>query len=63
LPLLKQVDIELPEELPLKEAHTIGETLQSKIEKLPEVERAFVHLDDECEHKLEHTVLNRLPNR
>ncbi|KAH8522951.1 hypothetical protein H0E87_003565 [Populus deltoides] len=37
-----EVDIELPEELPLKEAHTIGETLQSKIEKLPEVERAFV---------------------
>ncbi|KAL9407367.1 hypothetical protein Peur_004339 [Populus x canadensis] len=56
------VDNELPEELPLKEAHAIGETLQSKIEKLPEVERAFVHLDDECEHKLEHTVLNRLPN-
>ncbi|XP_011037990.1 PREDICTED: metal tolerance protein 4-like [Populus euphratica] len=58
-----EVDIELPEELPLKEAHTIGETLQSKIKKLPEVERAFVHLDDGCEHKLERSVLNRLPNR
>ncbi|XP_031268838.1 metal tolerance protein 4-like [Pistacia vera] len=57
-----EVDIELPEELPLKEAHTIGETLQNKIEKLPEVERAFVHLDYECEHKPEHTVQNRLPN-
>ncbi|MBA0603539.1 hypothetical protein Gorai_003679, partial [Gossypium raimondii] len=42
-----EVDIELPEDLPLKEAHTIGETLQIKIEKLPEVERAFVHLDFE----------------
>jgi len=60
--ILKQVDIELPEELPLKEAHTIGETLQNKIEKLPEVERAFVHLDFECEHKPEHSVLSRLPN-
>ncbi|KDP44316.1 hypothetical protein JCGZ_19183 [Jatropha curcas] len=57
-----EVDIELPEELPLKEAHTIGETLQNKIEKLPEVERAFVHLDFECEHKPEHSVLSRLPN-
>ncbi|GAB4856108.1 Metal tolerance protein 4 [Ancistrocladus abbreviatus] len=57
-----EVDIELPEEIPLKEAHAIGETLQDKIEKLPEVERAFVHLDYECEHKPEHTILNRLPN-
>ncbi|KAF9686482.1 hypothetical protein SADUNF_Sadunf03G0163300 [Salix dunnii] len=57
-----EVDIELPEELPLKEAHSIGETLQDKIEKLPEVERAFVHLDFECEHKPEHSVLSRLPN-
>ncbi|XVF04571.1 hypothetical protein REPUB_Repub05bG0095500 [Reevesia pubescens] len=57
-----EVDIELPEDLPLKEAHAIGETLQIKIEKLPEVERAFVHLDFECEHKPEHSVLNRLPD-
>ncbi|KAH1033579.1 hypothetical protein J1N35_045753 [Gossypium stocksii] len=57
-----EVDIELPEDLPLKEAHTIGETLQIKIEKLREVERAFVHLDFECEHKPEHSVLSRLPN-
>ncbi|KAH7532325.1 hypothetical protein FEM48_Zijuj04G0007900 [Ziziphus jujuba var. spinosa] len=57
-----EVDIELPEDLPLKEAHVIGETLQIKIEKLPEVERAFVHIDFECEHKPEHSVLQRLPN-
>ncbi|GAB2212314.1 hypothetical protein Droror1_Dr00025667 [Drosera rotundifolia] len=57
-----EVDIELPEEIPLKVAHHIGETLQDKIEKLPEVERAFVHLDYECEHKPEHTILSQLPN-
>ncbi|KAF3653839.1 Metal tolerance protein 3 [Capsicum annuum] len=57
-----EVDIELPEDLPLKEAHNVGETLQIKLEKLPEVERAFVHLDFECEHKPEHSVLSRLPN-
>ncbi|XAR70054.1 hypothetical protein NMG60_11001874 [Bertholletia excelsa] len=57
-----EVDIELPEDLPLKEAHAIGESLQMKIEELPEVERAFVHLDYECDHKPEHTILNRLPD-
>ncbi|KAH7560423.1 hypothetical protein JRO89_XS10G0014900 [Xanthoceras sorbifolium] len=57
-----EVDIELPEDLPLKQAHAIGESLQNKIERLPEVERAFVHLDYECEHKPEHTVLNKLPS-
>ncbi|EEF32026.1 cation efflux protein/ zinc transporter, putative [Ricinus communis] len=57
-----EVDIELPEDLPLREAHAIGESLQIKIEELPEVERAFVHLDYECNHKPEHSVLNRLPN-
>ncbi|VFQ59526.1 unnamed protein product [Cuscuta campestris] len=57
-----EVDIELPEDLPLKEAHTIGEKLQIKLEKLPEVERAFVHLDYECDHKPKHSVLSRLPD-
>ncbi|XP_058744734.1 metal tolerance protein 4-like [Vicia villosa] len=57
-----EVDIELPEDLPLKEAHIIGESLQIKLEKLPEIERAFVHLDFECEHKPEHSVLSKLPD-
>ncbi|URE13525.1 Cation efflux family [Musa troglodytarum] len=57
-----EVDIELPEDLPLKEAHAIGESLQIKIEELPEVERAFVHLDFECDHKPEHSILVKLPN-
>ncbi|MBA0816895.1 hypothetical protein Gohar_001509 [Gossypium harknessii] len=56
-----EVDIELPEDLPLKEAHVIGESLQIKIEQLQEVESAFVHLDFECRHKPEHSVLIRLP--
>lgn len=45
-----EVDIVLPEEMNLREAHNIGEALQSKLEKLEEVERAFVHLDFEREH-------------
>ncbi|XP_031387014.1 metal tolerance protein 4-like [Punica granatum] len=58
-----EVDVELPEETPLIDAHTIGETLQINLEKLPEVERAFVHLDYECDHKPEHNILSRLPTR
>lgn len=49
-----EIDIVLPEEMPLNEAHDIGESLQEKLESLPEVERAFVHCDYECDHKPEH---------
>lgn len=56
-----KVDIELPGELPLSEAHAVGESLQEKIEKVPEVERAFVHADFESTHKPEHSVRTSLP--
>ncbi|VAI49804.1 metal tolerance protein 3-like [Triticum urartu] len=56
-----EVDIELSEDMRLREAHAIGESLQERIEKLPEVERAFVHADFESTHKPEHTVRSRLP--
>lgn len=49
-----KVDIELPEDMYLKDAHEIGEKLQNKLEALPEVERAYVHLDFESTHKPEH---------
>jgi cation diffusion facilitator family transporter len=49
-----ELDIVLPEEMPLKEAHDIGEALQFKVEGLEEVERCFVHLDYETDHKPEH---------
>ena len=57
---LVEVDVQLPPDMPLKEAHDIGESLQQKVESLDEVERAFVHLDFETlhspstEHKLPH---------
>uniref|UniRef100_A0A5S6Q3B7 Cation efflux protein cytoplasmic domain-containing protein n=1 Tax=Trichuris muris TaxID=70415 RepID=A0A5S6Q3B7_TRIMR len=34
----------------LKQAHDISEPLQLKIERLPFVERSFVHVDYECCH-------------
>nr|XP_029120253.1 metal tolerance protein 5 isoform X3 [Elaeis guineensis] len=49
-----EVDIILPSDMPLREAHDIGEALQVKLERLPEIERAFVHLDYEFTHRPEH---------
>ncbi|KAK9082198.1 hypothetical protein Syun_031647 [Stephania yunnanensis] len=49
-----EVDIVLPGDMPLCQAHNIGETLQERLEQLPEVERAFVHVDFEFTHRPEH---------
>ncbi|KAF7851635.1 hypothetical protein BT93_L3292 [Corymbia citriodora subsp. variegata] len=55
---IKQIDraytFVLPEDMLLNQAHNIEETLQEKLEQLPEVERAFVHIDFEVTHKPEH---------
>ncbi|XVE74272.1 hypothetical protein DITRI_Ditri12bG0003700 [Diplodiscus trichospermus] len=40
-----EVDIVLPEDMLLSKAHNIGEKLQEKLELLPQVEQAFVHID------------------
>ena len=40
--------------MPLRLTHDIGESLQLKLETLPEVERAFVHIDWEWAHAPEH---------
>ncbi|CAF1103547.1 unnamed protein product [Rotaria sp. Silwood1] len=42
---LVEVEVILPETMSLKEAHDIGDELKDKLENIPEVERAFVHLD------------------
>jgi divalent metal cation (Fe/Co/Zn/Cd) transporter len=49
-----EIDIVLPESMPLNVAHDIGESLQEKLESLEEVERAFVHCDYTDNHKPEH---------
>ncbi|KAM0856174.1 hypothetical protein ACQ4PT_049289 [Festuca glaucescens] len=51
-----EVDVVLPGDMPLSQAHDIGEALQEKLEQLPEVERAFVHVDFEFTHRPEHKV-------
>ena len=54
LRFLVECHIVLPEEMPLRQAHDIGESLEIKIEDFEDVERAFVHLDYDWEHKPEH---------
>lgn len=48
---LVEVHVVMDEDMHLKEAHDIAETLQNNIESLPDVERAFVHADYDFEHK------------
>ena len=45
-----EIDIALAEDMPLRQAHDIGETLQQRIESIDVIERCFVHLDHETSH-------------
>eukprot|EP01118_Nematostelium_gracile_P000532 TRINITY_DN1059_c0_g1_i1.p1 TRINITY_DN1059_c0_g1~~TRINITY_DN1059_c0_g1_i1.p1 ORF type:complete len:415 (+),score=98.47 TRINITY_DN1059_c0_g1_i1:84-1328(+) len=54
LGFIVEVDIVLPPEMNLKEAHDIGQNLQDKLEQIHPVDRAFVHLDYETSHEPEH---------
>ncbi|KAF8941579.1 hypothetical protein BGZ58_005529 [Dissophora ornata] len=52
--LIAEVDIVLPPETPLSLAHDLGESLQGALERLDTVERAFVHVDYNAFHAIEH---------
>ncbi|CAF1602472.1 unnamed protein product [Adineta ricciae] len=45
------VDIGLPGTMQIQQAHDIGSHLQRKLETMPEIARAFVHIDYEFEHR------------
>jgi divalent metal cation (Fe/Co/Zn/Cd) transporter len=49
-----EVDIVMDGSTPLWKAHDISQQLQDKLEVLPNVERAFVHVDHEWTHVPEH---------
>lgn len=51
-----EVDIVLPSTMSVEESHDIAEALQIKLERLPEIARAFVHIDFETTHVPEHKV-------
>lgn len=45
-----EVDVVMDANTPLWKAHDLSQQLQDKIEVLPNVERAFVHVDHETTH-------------
>jgi len=49
-----EVDVVMNANTPLWKAHDISQQLQDRIEVLPNVERAFVHVDHETDHIPEH---------
>ncbi|KAH8899109.1 cation diffusion facilitator 1 [Thozetella sp. PMI_491] len=53
--LVAEVDIVMDRNERLEIAHDVAESLQIQLEKLPAIERAFVHIDYETSHKPEHT--------
>ncbi|KAG0262408.1 hypothetical protein BG011_010205 [Mortierella polycephala] len=55
--LFVEVDVVMAPDTPLIESHDISESLQIKLEALPNVERAFVHVDYETSHAPEHRKL------
>ncbi|CAK1361166.1 Metal tolerance protein 3 [Cercospora beticola] len=58
--LMVEVDIVMDEHLSLKETHDVAEALQIKLESLPDVERAYVHVDYETDHSPEHFLKKEL---
>lgn len=53
--LIAEVDIVMDPTGTLLETHDVAEELQFKLESLPDIERAYVHIDYETTHKPEHT--------
>ncbi|TFK26653.1 CDF-like metal transporter [Coprinopsis marcescibilis] len=56
-----EIDIVMDANTPLWQAHDLSQQLQDKIEILPNVERAFVHVDHETTHYPEHRKVAKAP--
>ncbi|RFU74424.1 cation diffusion facilitator 1 [Trichoderma arundinaceum] len=52
--LIAEVDIVMDPLRTLMDTHDVAEELQFKLESLPDIERAYVHIDYETTHKPEH---------
>ena len=55
-----EVDIVMDPSESLRTTHDVAEELQMKLESLPDVERAYVHIDFETSHKPEHFLKKEL---
>lgn len=49
--MIVEVDVVMHPEETLKATHDVAEELQFKLESLPDVERAYVHVDYETTHR------------
>ncbi|KAF1844208.1 uncharacterized protein K460DRAFT_343296 [Cucurbitaria berberidis CBS 394.84] len=58
--LIVEVDIVMDPESSLRATHDVAEELQIKLESLPDVERAYVHVDYETDHRPEHFLKKEL---
>ena len=58
--LVVEVDIVMDRDESLGVCHDVAEELQMKLESLPDVERAYVHIDFETSHKPEHFLKKEL---
>ncbi|KAF1833067.1 hypothetical protein BDW02DRAFT_570369 [Decorospora gaudefroyi] len=58
--LIVEVDIVMHPEATLRATHDVAEELQIKLESLPDVERAYVHVDYETDHRPEHFLKKEL---
>lgn len=58
--LLVEVDVVMDADASLRATHDVAEELQIKLESLPDVERAYVHVDYETTHKPEHCLKKEL---
>lgn len=54
-----ELHIVVPGHIPLEVAHWIGESLQLKVERIPDIERAWVHVDCETHNENEHVLFMR----
>ena len=52
--IIIEADIVMPKEATLYETHAVSEDLQMALERLPGVERSYVHVDWETRHRPEH---------
>jgi cation diffusion facilitator family transporter len=52
--LIAEVDVVMNAGSSLRDTHDVAEDLQIKLESLPDIERAYVHVDYETTHKPEH---------
>lgn len=58
--IIVEVDVVMDPNETLRASHDVAESLQMKLESLPDVERAYVHTDYETSHKPEHFLIKEL---